>query len=538
MPIDLPPPVPPISTPVETLEAQYERAEARGETLQIEGEGFRVLISGPTPISKQRIRDVLSAGKTPSQKVLLLNALFVADDHHLVNVQYARDGEGTIYAHINRGEIVGVEAPPRYRPYFDQFEGRSDLETKDLQPHLLLAGIKADRALDEVDVRWDIDKENPNRYTMQVEAEAQPRNLEDVADVRASIGNPGNRFIGRYFSSGSVRWRRLDGDVFNLAFSSALTGIGDDSFEGEYLDRYDLGYGTVTPVGLFGLSGGYTDYRSISVQENEGGVEVNQFTADIYSAKVNGSQILYASRDHRWLVEESVEYIDSDITVERPERFRGQSIQDERYPAVRIGTRVLSSWKVFGQQGDTSLGFGFKHGLGNDRGTLDDDGNSASGRSGRFRLLDFAFDTSYALGRDFQLTLNAEAQNAIGEKVPQQQQWVLGGPDRLSAYVPGVLVGDSGVYGRLALQLPRFQRSPFATRLSFFVEGGTARFARGENGEPTRAVSDFGVKLEIALTRYLEAVVHSAARISESGISDGLIDETRSDAFFSLTARY
>ena len=93
-----------------------------------------------------------------------------------------------------------------------------------------------------------------------------------------------------------------------------------------------------------------------------------------------------------------------------------------------------------------------------------------------------------------ELNFNFSAQIA-DEQLPQQQQWVLGGMSALSAYLPGVLSGDSG-YFTAADFTHKFILGGVDLSASVFVEYGASQFenASGSAGAE-RSIADMGARI-------------------------------------------
>ena len=536
MPLDLPPPLPPQQAEVAVLERRAGAAEGGPITLEV-GK-FRLLVHGNTLLEEARIREVTDVARTPSQAILLLNALYSADGHPFVTVQYARDGQ-TIYVQVNEGYLAEVDAPPTLQPYFEPFEGQRNVTASDIEPARILAELKATRAGYTMSGKYSVDPDDPEALTWTIDGKAVPDH--DPWKLSATFGNPGNRFLGRYFGLASAEYAAPNGDLYSLGYAHGFTGLGS-SRGGEAYDSGTFNYSTVSRWGLYGLNASYTDYEvtnlfPVFVDDRE--------DAEIIEAGLTGSQFLYASDASRWTLEQSLEYVDSTIefTDDQVTVVGGQQllvddqpVQDEQYGAARLGTTASHSWQLFERNGNVNGGIGYKRGFG---GHIDSDLSDAR-RTRDFDIIDASFDAAYELPWNMLVGFNAKTQQSRNDRLPQQQQWVLGGPDNLSAFLPGVLVGDSGTFARLRLQLPPGDIvEGLRYRFSLFVEGGRSKFenADGALGE-TRSLSDAGIKLEVALRQNLQLTVHVAEKLSDSNVPDETLDAADSDAFFNVRAQF
>lgn len=578
MPLDLPPPVPPQQTDVATLQTRYAAEDREGFVVLNVGD-YRLFISGNTYLSVERIREITAPAKTPSQAILLLNALYRADDHLFVNVTYGREPEAhAIYVHVHEGYLAEVDAPAAIQPFFEPFEGERGVTETGMEPQRILAEIKSERAGYTLSSRYSVDEDNPEAFKLIIDGREDPDH--QPIEFTSVFGNPGNRFLGRYFGFANLKAYTPGGDQFTLGYGTALTGLGD-SRGGENYDRYKAGYNTVTTYGLYGLSGSYTEYEAsgllgIGIQDRE--------QAEIVQGGITGNQFLYADSKTRVVLEESLKYVDSSIEItegmvtvtaqgedggenadggplrdliggllgplignDQPPGNGGgttttidlaeQSIQDETYGTARLGTSISHSWKLFDSDGNLSFGVGYKQGIGGEvENTLTDPERTAD-----FGLYDAEFKVSYRLPGDLITSLKIKGQHADGDRVPQQQQWVLGGPDNLSAFLPGILLGDTGAYGRFQIQLPRWTLFTRPFRFSLFVEGGSAAF-EGDNPPAGRAeretATDAGIKLEFSPIDSLTLTAHAADSLSTNNIPETRLEDAESDFYFNIKAQF
>lgn len=575
MPLDLPPPVPPQQADVAALEQRYAAEDRDGFVVLNVGD-YRLFISGNTYVTPQRIREVTAPAKTPSQAILLLNALYRADGHLFVNVAYGQEKDAhIIYVHVYEGYLAEMDAPPAIAPYFKGFENEPGVTETTVEPQRILAEIKAERAGYNLTSRYSLVEDNPRAFKLIIDGREDPEH--QPIEVSATFGNPGNRFLGRYFGFANLTGYTPGGDKVNLGYGTAFTGLGD-ARGGESYHRYSFGYNTVTTYGLYGLSGSYTEYQAtgilnIGIQDRE--------KAEITQGGISGNQFLYADRKTRVVLEESVKYVDSTIAItegsltvasngngsgnggplrnllgnvisgllkpiigdgqngQQTQTFdlAGQAIQDETYGTARLGLRVSQSWKLFSSDGTFNIGGGYKQGFGGEiKNNLID-----AQRTADFGLADADFKLSYRLPGALIASLKAKGQYSDGDRVPQQQQWVLGGPDNLSAFFPGILLGDTGAYGRFQIDLPSWDVFGRPVRLSVFAEGGTAEF-EGDNAPVGRVeretASDAGVKLEFSPLEQISVTGYAADSLSTSHIRESRLEDAESDFYFSIEAKF
>ena len=539
MPLDLPPPLPPQQAEIVVLEKRHASAP-KDQVIELAINKYTLLVSGNTYLAEKRIREVTSVAQTPSQAILLLNALYAADGHLFVNVQYARQ-QDTIFVQVNEGYLAEVDAPPRLQPYFEPFEGQRGLTETDLEPRRVLAELKATRAGFNMTGKYSIDADNPEAYTWTIDGEPIPDH--DKFKFGAAFGNPGNRFLGRYFGLGNASYSAPNGDTFTLGYAHGFTNLGS-SRGGENFNRGDFNYATVTRWGLYGFNAAYTDYAISNLVGSPAGGGADTLPGDEEDAEIielglTGNQFLYANDKTRVVLEQQLEYVDSVIDFSAPDAFRGQDIQDEQYAALRVGGTASHSWELFDRNGNLNGGLGYKRGIAGD---VDTDFPTLGDplRTEDFDIVDGKFDAAYELPWNMLLGLNLKGQLSLDDRLPQQQQWVLGGPDNLSAFLPGILVGDGGSFGNLRLQLPRgeiFENVRY--RFSLFIEAGLSKFEKASGDtRGIRSASDAGVKLEVALYENLQLTVHVAEEITTNNIPREVLEDSDSDVFFNLRAQF
>ncbi|MDN5938291.1 MAG: hypothetical protein L0H83_06470, partial [Salinisphaera sp.] len=574
------------------LEQRYGAAAKRGDVIELKVGKYRILVSGNSYLSEQRIREVTAVAKTPSQAILLLTALYSAEGYLFVNVQYARkDKTNVIWVQVNEGYLAEVEAPPAIEPFFDQFETEAGLTKSDLEPMRILAELKSERAGYIMTSRYTVDPNNPQEFTLVVDGRENPNH--DPLEFSVAFGNPGNRFLGRYFGLASAKYDTPWGDQIGIGYAHGFTDIGRSN-GGEKYNQYQLSYNLISSWGLYALSGSFTEYEISGLFDQTPAtpapgttaqltIEDDYERAEILQVNLAGNQFLYADDDTRWVLEEQISYVDSTNELEQGAlvltpaagggtagtggglldvltdllgpllggllgggtspgtatsvSLAGQRIQDEEYYTARLGTTLSDAWALFGKRGSISVGGGYKRGLGGDiQNTLTD-----RERAAEFDLFDAKFKVQYQLPASLVASLDLNGQLSLDDRLPQQQQFVGGGPGNLSAYLPGILVGDTGAYGRFQISLPRWEFLGGPYRFSLFVESGLARF-EGNNlpigREDTQHATDAGIKFEYAPFDWLELTVYAADGLSESGIPDEVVERSDSDAYFNVKATF
>lgn len=577
MPFDLPPPLPPQLAETPVLEQRYESAE-KDDRLILKVGGQRLLISGNTYLSPERIRAVTAPANTPSQAIRLLNALYRAEGYLFVTVAYAPDKQSTdIYVHVYEGQLVKVKGPDFIEPFFEPFKNEPVVTESDTKPNRILAGIQARRVGYNLFSRFALVDGKPGAYKLIFEGREDPDH--QPVEFTATFGNPGNRFLGRYFGFANVTFYTPSGAKVDLSYGTAFTQLGDEQRGSEY-SRYGFGYSTVTPFGLYQLRASYTSYKASNILSDIRGADIkDREQAEIIKAGIYGTQFLYADADTRLLIKEALKYVESTIKITkgaitvqtnnggdtqngllggllgglldglldpvlgggnaqtRTIDLSGTTLQDETYGVARLGLSLSQSWLLFGRKGKLLVSTGYKMGFaGEINNNLVDPTRTAN-----FGIIEAAFSTSYTLPANLLATLKLKGQLSTDDRLPQQQQWVLGGPNNLSAFLPGILVGDTGAYGRFQITLPRWHLFSRPVRLSIYAEAGSASF-EGPNppGGRTerRTASDAGIKLQFSPVDHITVTGYIAEPISTSNISEARLESAEADFYFSVKAEF
>ena len=506
MAIDLPPAVPPQLTSAEALRS----STASGMSMQIAGYDAR--IAGATLVSEEEIRTALGSAADLSQAVRALSALYRLKGYLAARILYVLDGT-TLLVQVNEGCIRAVEAPPRLQGYLDPLIGDCALTTVRFHQQKLLADLLTDRAGQSVSS--ELKFEDGANATLFLNG--NPLEDHDPTQWSLNFGNPGNRFLGRYFAGGGVRHHTRRGTELTATYNRALTSMGSSPQGGKYLNAYQAGAGFVQPWGLIGTSASYVEYEQ----------EVLGFDleADVLQLEVAGQYLLPSRPEARWLASGRLLYVDSQIE----EPISGLDLQDEVYPAIEAGTAYNHGTNIFSQSIALQGGLLLRQGLGDQDGSF-----PVSGRRGDFTLMEPNVGLTWNLKNESELrwTLNAQI---TSDSLPQQQQWVLGGISNMSAWLPGVLIGDQGLHTRLEYSLAPIQLREQPLSLSVFAEAGSAEFE--DQPAPLsdrRSLSDAGFRLNYQIWTGLTLDAVAALPLGDSHLDDDFLEDLRSDAFFNL----
>lgn len=421
-----------------------------------------------------------------------------------------------LFVVVRAGQVVAVDGPETLTRYFKGIEQHQPLRDIHIESACVLASVHADRMGTDVAAAFQPEADGLHLRLLPYGEPLRRTRLS------ASFGNPGNRFTGRHFADVEARRAFATGDEFVLAWQTSLGDFNDSDGSEDY-DDYALGWSRVTTAGLFGLSAQLTEYDFGNSGTPMGDARITQ---------VEGAWLypFIAGRDYRWIVNVRLDY-----THKEAELNDGTRIQDEEYASAETGLDIV--WETQWREIPLVVegGAQVRKGLG-------DDEPSTLGEADlgylmlRPRVLAgalFGDAWDFELSGDFQLTKDT---------VPEQSQWVLGGVDNLTAYLPGVAVGDSGglLRTRLSyLSLPSILGVELVP--GAFIEYGYSRFEQPAPGTAPRGtveLADAGAQLELRHRRWLRAQIAIARGIGDSGIARAERDDSAANFFFKVKATF
>jgi len=551
MAIDFPSALPPQQASVARI------AEWAGSSATYHGliNGYQLQVSGAHHLSSVELDKIFKVAKTPSQAIFLMSSAVQRKGYMLVSMQYAPEGN-KIYVHALQSKIVGLKGGG-ITAYFADLKGDADLSRAEFDRARVMANVRSERTGVDYSVSYQIDENKPESAVLVFVGEASEDH--DPTDLVLQFGNQGSRYVGRYFGDVGVSHNFNDGSRGLLSLETAFTELGE-SRGGEDYYRLQLAADRPFAQGLYGVTASHVEYSqdlgsdSASTTTTSGADPLCDvlgmlglcspssttttstrnigLDANINSFGVTGEQVLASDLSSRFNVFERLEYIDSQIDV----GVFG-NLQDEAYATLELGGKYFSADLSGPKALRWSVQLSAKTGLTGDSGSL--------GRYEEYKAAYFANNSSATLAPqvvpsartaefftvlprftaklpipqagDVQLNLMAQFSS---EQLPQQQQWVLGGMSLMSAYLPGVLAGDSGYYGKLD-----FQRSYTLGNLdlkpSVFIEYGAAWFenASGVEGD-TRSILDAGIKVSADLGGNVQLDGVFARSIADDGFAD------------------
>lgn len=553
MAIDLPPAMPPQLTPIQDVARESENYAPY--TAKI-GQ-FELRLSGEHGLTAEELKAVFESARTPSQVILLANAATYRKGHLLVRFLYTSPIDGVIHIHAIQHKLGQVQSSRAIQRYFSDMEGDRDLTRAEFQSAAVLASLYSDR----IGVDYSISFEHNLRNNAIDLVFNEKLDLAHRATrFQAQLGNQGSRFAGRYFFNLGATHYFGTGTELSGGYETAITEWGE-ARDGKDFHRFQIKVDHPFTVGLYGVQASHTEYT----REASNGAPTasssclllpllcvpddatttnpaSAFDADIQQVAVTGNQIILSDIDRRLNLTQRLEWTDSTLDA-----TNALTLQDERYAAAELGASYFKATRIGDRLLNWKLGLSAKGGLSGDSGTLGTDngteGISIGKRTAEFVVLNPSAAISYSLTDSLRATLTLNAQ-ITNDQLPQQQQWVLGGIDRLSAYLPGVLVGDSGFHIDTGLSR-RWTLGVFTLDVGLFAEYGGARYenASGLNStgtvdySQTASIADTGLRATIQAWDWFSLRAVVAESLSEDNLDEEVLQRSESDFFIVVKAR-
>lgn len=480
MAVDATPP-----SPAPAPEAAAEAAAAPGATFYVDGQGYRYAVTGNTLLPRATIVAALEAAATPKAAIDALNNAYV-DAGYLFVVIGGEVENKLVALHIVQGRILEFDVPPDMLPFVKNLRGRDDLTRNQLLRETAMLDIYAQR--NGVRPAASFAKAAEVGGTKMMIREEPIPGAKPVSGG-LSLSNLSGRFSSRYAAGGNVSVRPGNGLELTASYNQGLPGMTSESSGSTYRSGA-LGGSLVTPWGVYGFSYIKTDY-----QIGEAGAPFYP-AGDNEQGGVNGTQIVFASPATRVATTQSLMHYSNHQSVDlaqpgQPEqRF---SLVDQNYNVVSAGAIANRSFAWFGRNAAISAGATLAKGI--------------SGRSGsflplspgipdpRFLLVQANATVQATLPYDAIAAATITAQHA-DSTLPQAQQWVLGGFGNLSAWLPAVLLGDTGVLGRATVSSKAYAWGGYSLSAGGYAEAGVARLDQRGRSEPyTRGLGDVGLSL-------------------------------------------
>ncbi len=538
MAVELPPPQAPQQVTVEQVKAQNPAT-----SINVKWQDYTLhIIGGHSKVTKADLEAVVADADSLSNAVRLINAAYYASGYLGVRLSYALSGQD-LYILTDFGKITSVQAPPELLSYFENFRGA--LTDEELEPVRALASIHADRAGKVIDMRLKPATDGTNDQTLVIKKRRKVK--ADSASVRIDIGNPGNRYVGRNFADLDVKGGIASGDEFHGFLRHGISQFNKRADASDFND-FILGWNRVTPWGIFGLGyrHGYFD-QTIADPAAAGGMAASQ--GILHGGEAYWIGVLAADFKQRLTVNAKVDRLSKQTSTRQGAALTpagapyGQTYQKEFYNSLEVGGTYYRLWDLDGWRFNWETGLSVRKGISSQDGyTFNNVRVQQDYFLDRFSLkltLDHPEELPFALDTwKFGFDLSTQYSDQV---LPEQQQFVLGGTNSLTAYLPGVAVGDSGVLFRLRAEWDGYQYNDFRLVPRLFAEYGLAKseVAPAVAGlSRTQSASDIAAELSVQYRDWLEVTGSTAYEIADQGIPEATLNDAQANYFMKLSLKF
>lgn len=512
MPIALPAPSTPELGSAETI---------RGQGSAYVSAAFQqnqVHVIGPEVVEKEKLEGAITGAENLSDVVRRIQAAYYLAGYPSVRVVYAL-AEPDLYVGVSLGKISKVEAPERYRAYFDQLEGAEPLTDEKLEPGRTLASLHSDRAGQTASPVLIPDGD---ASILRIEPTDQG---PDRTVVGVGFGNPGNRFVGRHFADWYMKHSFTTGDELRVTGRYGAKEMDDEDGARGYGD-FSVGWGKVVPWGMLALQGRFTGYQvAVDLLDSPDQIKL---TGNIGEVELGWTGLLHSSFYSRWAVGAKVDYTRKILEISRTE----DDIQQQEYGSAELSTQYSKVVRPLDLPMELNAGVVVRSGLGDNK----TDQPRVLADLG-YLLFRPTLGASVRFGEYATIRVAAIAQ-ITDDTLPEQQQWVMGGVGNVEAYLPGVATGDSGGLVRLQWETDSQGLFGFSVVPRLFVEYGMAKFenAPGDAGD-NQKLADGGASLAISRGGF-EASVSYAESIEEKKIPKDVLHDSDANVFFRVAMKF
>lgn len=473
------PPLPPSAAPVAAIVVAGPQAT---DLITVSSNGFNYTVTGNTLLYPDVVISSLVKGEDPKAAVGALHAAYLSAGYFLATL-LAKVDEKEVAITVVEGRITEAGVPPDLEPFFRNAKDRKDIDRQTMMLGATMAEAYAARQGVQPRLQFGPAADYGGSKLTITE---QPIDGAKPWGAVLAFNNFGNRYSSRYVAQGNVSFRPGDGVELTAGYVQGLPNLATES-KGSTYDAGSIGASIVTPWGFYNFSYSATNYRYgdvVSFLNPEG--ETSTFA-------LTGTQLLYADETTRFGVNQGYSYLTNKVIIPSAEF----TLTDQNYDVLSVGFTYQKVYALSGQPGSTSASFTFQKGLGSREGTF---ANVQAGISTpRFNVYQGSVSVTQGLPAGFNLAVALSGQ--VGElndyeRLPSNQQWVLGGFGNLTAWYPGIVSGDSGYLARMVATGPLWTWGEFNVSPSAFVEAGGSRTNYIYPDVPnSQFLSDYGIGL-------------------------------------------
>ena len=499
-----------------------------GVPVAVQSHGWEYLLTGNSLLPPKRLRAILRKVEDPQQAVAELLAAYRKAGYFMVAVRasakpiqspqklkkHAEKLKGRVHIESIEGHLTSESLLPGLGGFFHSLQGRSDLTVDQLIRHAVLAETYA-RRNGRILKPTIAPASQPGGTALKVTAKPMPGFKPFTGVLQA--GNYGSRYLSTYLAGTTLSLQPGKGVRLTANGLFGLPMLSKGS-KGSTYRTYGLGGSVVTPYGIYGIKAQAIHYRL-------GKIAAPLYnTGNIRLIGLTGEQMLFANFKSQLWVQEGFHRVINRITV-----FGGSyTLLEQAYNYLSLGLKYTQGYSMFGKPGGLEFKYAYNQGISPRTGTFATYMvNTAP--TPRFGYHTINLGVQQSLPRGFFVQFNLGGQWADAT-LPQQQQWVLGGPGSLTAYHGGVVAGDSGYSLRVMLQAPAKRLGPISFSPNIFLERGGARYRYIKS--PWVSAADYGIGLNIASRWGTTLSMLYARPITHPGLSDQASADQRVGVYF------
>lgn len=508
----------PVAPPVEpVVSTSIQSGAVVSRPLRVDSHGYHYEIAGNTLLMAEHVRDLLSASSDPKHALADLNQAYQRAGYFMVTLKADVNAQD-VSIRVIQGRILEYAATNDLDPYFSSLRGDEAVDRDTVMTRAARAETYAARQGVRPKLKF-APASTVGGSRLDVTEEPIPDSKS--WDMNLGFGNYGNRYSSRFLGQSSAAWRPGAGLEFSANFTHAFPALSDET----HGSRYNGGGAStsiVTPYGQYALSFSRTLYQLGDVSN-----PLNNY-GDIRQWSFVGSNLLLADEHSRWAINAGFTHTDYTVKV-----FDGlYTLVDQKYDFLTLGTSYARSFHFFDKPATISLSVNASRGISDREGTFVYEFSGAPAPD--FTLWQWSVGYSQDLwgGARAGLTLTGQHADAT---LPYNQQWVLGGFASLSAWYPGVLVGDSGQLLRASVSGPDWSVGSFTFTPGVFVETGAASYHyTAPNQAQWHGLSDVGLSVS-GKSRFGTTLTFAVAKpIAYHNLDESQVNDERVRLYFVL----
>ncbi|HZP12264.1 MAG TPA: hypothetical protein VFB36_07570 [Nevskiaceae bacterium] len=539
MAVALPPPLTPQLGNVEEL-----RSRANG-AMTLSYQQYHLHVYGTDVIPQGTLQAAIQNADTLSNAVRGIAGLYYNKGYPAVQVVYALAGDD-LYILVSLGVITTTAGPDHLTRYFTGMDASAPLTDLMLEPRRTLASLQADRAGESVTPEFILQSNG----TYQLDLKTDPNGPPQTA-FKFEVNNPGNRFVGRHFADVDAKVDDHWGDEFHALARRSIDFLNRHNEGNDYLEG-DLAWNRVTPYGVLGMSGSNVHYHVRLDHVDLGVPNFNDVSlplvGDLKTGELDWFGLLTAGFSSRWTLQARLGRTDKRTDAEAYKDLIGETQQHELYNWAELTTIYSRVYAVGEDHVSVETGLSVGKGMsGMRRGPAADRNTGVP--------FDNPTDFAYLFWKP-SLKLQLQTTNSwtfisdttaqfTRHTLPEQQQWILGGLNNGTAYLPGLATGDSGLITRLSAEpavLPLGSHLRILPKL--FAEYAYSKLQlEGVELPPDEphlrpTIADIGLELGVGVYDWLETTLTYAQPIYHHDISDEELDASRAYLYFQIAAKF